>query len=290
MTFGFAAALGAGACGSAEFSPTAPSRTGTAGSGAVISGRVTGIAAAMVSSDTFGTMDSSSVTVTVVGTNISTTLNGSGQFTLNGVPGGTVQLQFSGRGVNATVTIAGVSTSDRIDITVALNGNSARVESERRERRNNGNAEAEGTVSGLTGTCPNLTFTVQSTRVTTNNATAFDDITCATFVNGARVEVKGERQTDGSILASRVEGDDDDDDDDNGSGRGSKMEGAVASLTGQCPNLSFTLNGMRVTTTAQTAFKDVTCAALRNGTRVEVHGERQSADSILASRVEPEDD
>lgn len=146
-------------------------------------------------------------------------------------------------------------------------------------------------VSGLTGTCPALTLTVQGTRVTTTSTTAFDDITCAGVVSGARVEVKGEPQADGSLVASRVEGedDDDDDDDDNGRGRGSKMEGPVASLRGECPNLSFILKGMRVTTNAQTVFADVTCAALRNGTKVEVDGERQSADSLLASRVELDD-
>lgn len=294
MTFGFATAFAAGACGSAEtsFSPTAPSRVG-ATSGAVITGRVTGATVAVTSPDTFSTMDSRSLTVTVVGTGISTTVNSGGQFTLTGVPGGTVQLRFSGSGVDATLTISGVSTSERIEITVALNGRSARVESERRERRNDGSAEVEGMVSGLTGTCPALTFTVQGARVTTTSTTAFDDITCARVVNGARVEVKGERQADGSIVASRVEGEDDDDedddDDDNGRGRGPKIEGSVASLSGACPTLSFMLNGTRVTTNGRTAFEDVTCAALRNGTRVEVHGERQSDGTVLASRVELDD-
>ena len=42
--------------------------------------------------------------------------------------------------------------------------------------------ELQGTISLLTGTRPALTFTVSSTKVTTNSATVFDDTTCAGLV------------------------------------------------------------------------------------------------------------
>ena len=295
MTIGIATAIAGSACGSAEtsFSPTSPSGIGTP-AGAVITGRVSGVTAASTPLGTFGTMDSRSLTVTVVGTGVSTTVNGGGQFTLTGVPSGTVQLRFSGSGVDATVTISGVSASDQIEITVAVNGGSARVESERRGRKedDDGNAKAEGVVSALSGTCPTLTFTVQSTKVTTSGATAFKDTTCAALANGMRVEVKGDRQADGSIVAARVEADDEDDEDDDhdqGPGRRSEMKGPVASLRGECPNLSFILQGARITTTVATQFADTTCAALRNGVKVEVEGPRQADDSVLATRVELDD-
>jgi hypothetical protein len=122
-------------------------------------------------------MESQALTVSVVGTNISTTINGTGQFTLTGVPAGTVQLKFSGSGVDATVTLSGVTATDRIDITVNVTGGNARVESERRSRGNgNDDDEVKGVVSGLTGASPTITFTVQSTRVTTSSTTAYDDI------------------------------------------------------------------------------------------------------------------
>ena len=60
-------------------------------------------------------------------------------------------------------------------------------------------------MSGLTGTCPTLSFTVQATKVTTTASTTFKDITCAAVANGAAVEVKGAKQTDGSVVASKVE-------------------------------------------------------------------------------------
>jgi Domain of unknown function (DUF5666) len=283
FAFGIVTAVVGSACGSSEMSlsPTAPSSI-TTSAGAVISGRVNGVTAAATSMDTFSTMESHALTVGVVGTNISTTINGSGQFTLSGVPAGTVQLKFSGTGVDATVTLSGVTTTDRIDITVTVTGGNARLESERRGN-GNGDTEVTGAVSGLTGACPTVTFTVQNTRVTTSSTTAFSDTTCARVANGMRVEVKGARQSDGSIAASRVEAEDDDEDRVNAR---AELNGPVASLGGGCPAVSFIVQGTRVTANTATLFDDITCATLANGVQVEVEGQRQADGSVLASRVE----
>lgn len=198
----------AAACGSeSPSSPTAPSaRSGS--NGAVIMGRVTGPSVAATTAGSFTTMAESRLTVTIVGTNISTTVNGNGQFTLNGVPPGDVRLRFSGNGVDATIMLAGVTAADRITITVSLNGNTARLESENRDHDEDDEEdenEVQGAVSNLSGGCPTLTFTVQSTTVKTNNATKFQDGPCARVANGTRVEAEGKRQADRSILATKVE-------------------------------------------------------------------------------------
>jgi hypothetical protein len=72
--------------------------------------------------------------------------------------------------------------------------------------------KAEGTIAALAGTCPALTFdvvhgttTTTTTKVTTNAETKFDDVLCTALANDAVVEVKGTMQTDGSILATKVE-------------------------------------------------------------------------------------
>ncbi len=79
---------------------------------------------------------------------------------------------------------------------------------------NDDGAKVEGKISGLagTGTCPALTFnvvtgttTITTTKVTTNAATKFDGVLCTALANNAVVEVKGTKQTDGSILATKVE-------------------------------------------------------------------------------------
>ena len=70
----------------------------------------------------------------------------------------------------------------------------------------------KGAVSGLTGTCPKLSFALiprgASTKiaVTTSETTRFEDVRCAAMKNDMVVEVTGVRQGD-SIAATKVEGD-----------------------------------------------------------------------------------
>ena len=67
-------------------------------------------------------------------------------------------------------------------------------------------AEIVGTVTNLAGTCPALTFTIGTTKVTTNAATRFDDATCAVLANGDLVEVKGAgAATAAGVIAARIE-------------------------------------------------------------------------------------
>ena len=67
--------------------------------------------------------------------------------------------------------------------------------------------DLEGSINGLGGTCPSVTFFVGSTKVTTNAATRYEDVTCLTLANNQRVEVDGTRQNDGSFVATKIERD-----------------------------------------------------------------------------------
>jgi hypothetical protein len=67
-----------------------------------------------------------------------------------------------------------------------------------------------GKVSNLSGSCPNLSFTINTIHVTTNASTRFDDGSCSGMKNGITVDVRGTRQASGSIVAKEVELDDDD--------------------------------------------------------------------------------
>ena len=221
------------ACGS-SFSPS--STSGNSGaikgapSGAVITGTVSGMGLASMSptEGLAASATSKPVTVTVVGTNISSVIDGSGKFRLENVPAGDVILRFTATGLDATLMLRGVEAGDRIDIKVRVTDTSVRIDAERRESDHddgdddeddeddddedddNDNVEDEltGTVSNLTGTCPTLTFTMNGTTVRTNSATDFD-VACGQIANGTRIEVEGTRQFDGSLLAAEVERDDD---------------------------------------------------------------------------------
>ena len=372
LAFVFVIAAAATACGKgADLSVTGPSSIGggsSSTSGATITGRVNG-GSGLAKTDMMAT--GPSLTVTVAGTSITATVDGTGSFTLNGVPAGNVQLQFSGPGINATVTIT-VDAQEQIQIAVTVSGSSAHVESEHHHgssnraelkgsitaidlaartlrvsgalvdvpadatirrgsqalqfadlqvgdkveirgtvgttsvratevrvdgERHGQLTERHGVVSGLTGTCPSLSFTIgTSTRVTTDGSTYFKDGACATVQNGVEVEVKGQPQTDGSILSMLVKQDDEDDDaddeddDDDDDVNEVELTGEVSALgTGACPAITFTVRSTKVTTTSATRFKDIACAAVQNGVEVEVRGIRQSDGSVVATRVEPED-
>lgn len=207
------------ACGG-ESSLTGPTggRNGSS-SGAVITGRVSGVSLSPIttsSTDTISARAATSLKVTIVGTNISTSVDGSGQFTLTGVPPGDVTVNFAGSGVSANITLKGVTAGQEIHIEVQLNGNNARIQSENRRHRDGDDDDDEdddrdevtGAVSGLQGTCPSLTFVVAARTVKTGTATVFEDNSCSRIQNTVRVEVKGSTAADGTFTATRVEIDD----------------------------------------------------------------------------------
>lgn len=275
-------------------SATGPS--GTSRNGAVISGRVTmtGSAATVATTTPLALVvlpvavpmagsAAGSVTVTVVGTGASTTIDGSGSFTLDNVPPGSVQLRFQGRGADATLIISGIEANDHISIAVTLNGNNARLDKREKTGGSNGN-EVNGRIDSIDAAAHTLradgmTVVVQSSTIIRhgNRTFAFADLRV-----GDHIEAKGTR--DGTTLTAseiKVEtaDDEDDADDDN------ELRGAVSALAGTCPVVSFTVAGTKVVTTATTRFEDGSCSGLRNDLRVEVEGTR-AGDTLTATKVE----
>lgn len=146
------------------------------------------------------------------------------------------------------------------------------------------NVELEGTVQGLTGSCPSgLQFMLNGTIVLTGPSTAFTEGPCSDVENGIEVEVEGTRQPDGNVLASQVEIEDEPNNE-------VDLEGVVRNLTGSCATgLQFTLNGTSVMTNATTRFKDGACSDIENGVEVEVEGTRQADGKVLALSIEVDD-
>lgn len=67
-----------------------------------------------------------------------------------------------------------------------------------------GEFEIEGSAGGVKGTCPALTFSVNGFTISTDTKTTFDGGGCSTLRSGDRVTVKGTKQANGSVLATRV--------------------------------------------------------------------------------------
>ena len=197
---------------SPSVSPSVASKASGA-SGATILGTVAGIS----STPGINPQSSISIVVTVSGSAAASTVDGNGHFTLNNVPAGHVDLHFTGNGVDAHLGLDGVSEHATIVFSVRISGRDARLEDDHRQD-DQGAVEVEGPIAAgsLSGSCAghNLSFTVGTTRVTTNSTTQFKDGRCESLKAGTKVEVKGARQSDNSVLAATVEGGDEGENDD----------------------------------------------------------------------------
>jgi len=286
-------AIVAAACGgSASLSPVAPS---SSTGGASISGTISGSAIAAplaVEPGSFTMMDVHGVTVTVVGTGISTTADNHGQFTLNNVPEGTVQLNFTGPGSNATVTLTGIGPNDKVQISVTVNGNSAHVDSEHHSAPDNNKREFQGRISSIDTNAksfqiPGLTVKTTATTVIRhgNKTIPFADLKV-----GDHVEARGTK--DGTTLTAtevKVESEADDEGDDNDHD-GTELSGVISGSSGTCPTVTFTVQSTKVTVNKDTVYPHTSCAdATKNNAKVEVKGTKQTDGSVLAKSVSLDD-
>jgi hypothetical protein len=72
----------------------------------------------------------------------------------------------------------------------------------------NEKVELSGEIRSVDGSCPNLSLLVAATRVVTDRETDYGKkIGCGNLSAGMGVNVKGKRQTDGSVLAQKIERD-----------------------------------------------------------------------------------
>ena len=203
---------------------------------------------------------------------------------------------------NRVLTLADIHVGDHVQAYGVMTGTTLAATEIKVEDTGNDNddddhgpgTEVEGVVSGL-GTQPNagctaapagLTFTVGTTPATTvktNASTVFDDVTCANLANGNIVEVEGALQTDGSILATKVELE----------GGPDEVEGTITSVDAatSCPTLAFNIGTTKVTTTSSTTYSAsggaaAACGDLAVAKKVEVEGTKQADGSITAAVIE----
>ncbi len=196
---GFAAACS----GNGTASPAGPSGSSLGGSSS--GATITGTVATTLSAKSFHTLGTSTgMTVSITGTNVSSGVDGSGSFTLSGVPSGDVDLHISGGSSDAHVHVSGVTEHEHINVDLTVTGTTATVEDSDRESENN-EAEVEGLVTAIDTSAHTLTIrgkivTVPAGTPIMHGNTAID---FAQIKIGDRVHIHGTNTT-GGITASKV--------------------------------------------------------------------------------------
>jgi hypothetical protein len=284
----FALIVVTAACGGSK-SPVAPDASqGTPGAStsATIIGSVKGATSPMLGAGWGAAI--SGVTVSVVGTSISSGLDAAGQFRLSDVPAGDVQLKFTGGGVDSTVPVPQVQTAQTITLVVAVSGSTASLEAERRSGASG--AELEGRIESLPPTMAAGMLNVGGWTVTTQASTRFEQggvvRTFADLEIGMRVHVTG--QTSGSsTMASLITIQN------TNTWIPVNVNGVIDSVTGSAASFQFNI-GSRVIKggTATEFFGDGSSAAgfadLKEGARVEVKGEQRDG-FVQATRIHLQD-
>jgi hypothetical protein len=291
----------AGAACSKSTGPATPSGPSSAAAQPAASASGATIAGAIMSAAGSSSVHAmgAPITVSVVGTGISVTIDPSGNFTLQNVPPGDVTLSFMGNGVAARLTLTGVSDRETIDIVVNLHGTTADADETEREKADH-RAEVEGRISSITPSTRTVVvgrrqaMLVIPTGVPIHHGSTIIDF--SQLVVGERIHAHATKNG-ATFTATDVELQNENADvpnpgDDHGHNGNDANEAEVkgtvsgAAAGHACPAFTFSVGSTTVTTTASTKFEDTTCAGVVNGVSVEVKGTRASATAITATRVE----
>jgi len=129
--------------------------------------------------------------------------------------------------------------------------------------------EGKGTISLVSGTCPALVVTISGIPVTVNAATVFPaGQSCGQLAVTQQVEVRGTLTVTAgalSVVARSIEIED---------GSEGEGEGRVTAVTGTCPDLTITVDGITVKLDSLTRYtpadRGASCALIKVGTKVRV--------------------
>jgi hypothetical protein len=242
-------------------------------------------------------MGGATLTISIVGTSISANVDSSGSFTLQNVPTGDLTLSISGTGVDARITITGVTEHEQIHMTITVNGTTAEADETEREHADN-RAEVEGQIQSIDLTNRtlvigrhNIVLSVPAGTPIHHGDTAIDFSKLAVgerihahAMKSGTMLVASDVQVQNQHSADNQPGHNDGHDDANEG----EVKGVVSGAPSGhgCPGFTFTVGTTTVTATADTRYEDINCGGVVNGVRVEVKGTRTSSTAITAKKIE----
>ena len=279
-------ALSLAACGkSMSNSPMAPNAPAVSNSSsATLAGTVGGGSGIGLGATTSGS--TAGMTISVVGSPATTTVDATGRFRLVITPSGNVQLKISGGGVDSTTTVGAVAAGDTIEITITVSGGTAEIEDT--DHASGQSREIEGRVEAVPPTTAAGTFKVAGKTVATTASTIYkkSDGGSASFADvllGSRVHVKAAPTTGTVITATEVNIQNEQ------TQLPVELNGTVSGFGGTALAFAFDIGSRHVTGDSTTEFQgNNKFSALRNGARVEVKGSMRSG-AVFATRIHIED-
>ena len=143
-------------------------------------------------------------------------------------------------------------------------------------------ASIEGALTSKSGAAPNLTLIVDGTTVRTSSSTEVqrkgDRQELSVLVLGMTLHVVGDRQSDGSLNARKIQIKDD------AVGSLFEIQGSMGGKQGTCPAISFGVNGYDILADGATVFTPA-CSTLKNGDKVTVKGVVQAGGTVRATSI-----
>jgi len=227
--------------------------------------------------------------VRLVGTSLESAVESSGHFELVNVPDGDAHLQFMGPNVNAFATIDAVAAQERIEVVVTLMGDTAAVETT--DRSTPAEEKISGTVEGLAGACPTLTFSLSGSSIVVSPSTTFGSgSNCASVKNGDKRTAVGARDGNGRLVARYLTGAEtpapvptppptppSPTPPPPAPPSPTTLSGIITGVAGSCPTLTFSVEGTAVTTSPATTYGGGgSCADVKNGDKRYVSGAMQN--------------
>ena len=145
--------------------------------------------------------------------------------------------------------------------------------------------EGKGVVSAVTGACPAVVLTIAGIPVTVTAATVFAaGQSCGQLAVNQRVEVRGVLTITGttlSVVARMIDIED---------GTEGEGEGRVTALTGTCPDITLTVDGITVRADALTRYlpsnRGASCSVIQVGTKVKVKAVPAPGGGFRARQIE----
>jgi hypothetical protein len=240
------------------------------------------------------------LTVSVAGTTLSATVDGSGGFLLNGVPPGDRELVFTAAGVNARVTLA-VRDREEIKLRVMVDATSATIDAE--QRLVSGKVEIEGKIATLDD--PSNTMVVNGITIHVPAGVAIrhgdNPYTFPDLAEGDRVHVKGTQETDRVVAelvllqnaAGQTIPDPEDEEEDDDPADKVELEGRIAALMPGGAERTLLVDGTTVSVPSRAEIRHgstpVLFEDLEVGDRVHVRGQ-MSGTMLVAELVLLQDD